>query len=169
MTDGTPFPIPAGFVTAYLLPTGAELAYGYRMGWITATDVVSIALAKETTGAPMTEAEHDLALLLSDEFDRVEDLVAILEIDDEPAELRARVWLYLALAWLHEHRADFEDPFGVIELLYADFDYPDEMKGLVRYMPVEPGEPTGMGAMEARWSEYLEHTGHAVRSRPDGS
>ncbi len=40
------FNIPASFVLERALPTGAELAYGYRDGWLTRKDVVALALAK---------------------------------------------------------------------------------------------------------------------------
>ncbi len=36
-----------------------------------------------------------------------------------------------------ENRETVEDPFAVVEELYADFDYPEEIAGFVRYMPPE--------------------------------
>lgn len=150
------FNIPAEFVVVRAMPTGAELAYGFREGWLTRFDVIAVALAKYKADLPLSRSEEELALLLSDDLDRVDELIADLEIVDEPAEQRARLWLFLALAWLLERRQDFSDPLMVIEMLYADFDYPDEIQGLVRFMPTAPDEAAGVEAIEQRWRAFVD-------------
>ena len=65
------------------------------------------------------------------------------------------VWLFLALAWVYEHRADYVEPLEVVEMIYADFEYPDEIQGIVRFMPPPPGAATGNPAIEGRWKDYL--------------
>lgn len=159
------FNIPASFVLTRAMPTGAELAYGFRDGWLTNVDVVIVALAKYETSVPMNSAEEELALLLSDDLDRVDELITDLEVVDVPLETRARFWLFLALAWVLEHRHDFDDPFEVIEMLYADFDYPKEITGLVRFMPAAPGQPIGLSAIEERWQQFIDRVGAEYRAR----
>ena len=44
-------------------------------------------------------------------------------------------WLYAILTWVYEHRDKLPDPLGIVEELYADFDYPPEISSFVRYMP----------------------------------
>jgi hypothetical protein len=80
----------------------------------------------------------------------------------------SRVWLYLALDWLYEHRADFVEPFEVIEMLYADFDCPAEIDGLVRFMPPPPGGAVGPEGIGQRWSDYLSRMAaeYSTRSLP---
>src|SRR5688572_20002463 len=92
------FNIPATFVAARAMPSRAELGYGYREGWLTRADVVALALAKYEAELPLSSAEEELALLLSCDLDRVDELIADLEFDDEPTEQRARLWLFLSLA-----------------------------------------------------------------------
>lgn len=150
------FNIPAEFVASHGLPTATELAYGYRNGWLARDDVVAVALQKFEAGVSLRESEETLALLLSDEFDQVDDLVGELQFGDQPQERRARYWLFLALAWLLEHPEIADDPLEVIELLYADFDHPSEIQGLVRYMPPPNGARTGLDAIRDRWVEYVE-------------
>jgi len=159
------FNVPAAFVVARAMPTGAELAYGYREGWLTSGDVVAVALAKYQADLALTSAEEELALLLSADLDRVDELVADLEIVDEPAEQRARLWLFLALAWLLEHREDFSDPLEVIEMLYADFDYPDEIQGLVRFMPAAPGDDASLDAIVRRWRAFVDRLSSEYEKR----
>lgn len=163
--DLVKFEIPASFVLERMLPTGAELVWGFRHGWISAEGVVAIALAKMEAGVYLPRPEEDLALLLSDELDRVSDLAADLEIVDEPAERRARAWLFLALSWLLQRRHEFADPHEVIEMLYADFESPPEIRGLVRYIQPVPGQPVGLAAIDERWRSWVEVTGTEYRER----
>jgi hypothetical protein len=95
----------------------------------------------------------------------VDQLVAELEIVDEPSEQRARLWVFLALSWLLEHREDYSDPLQVIEMLYTDFDYPDEIQGLVRFMPNAPGEDPGIEAIKQRWRAFIDRLSAEYRQR----
>jgi len=165
MNDSVPFELPASFVLGRVVPTGAELAYGYRDGWLQRADVVEITVAKLNRGASLVAAEEEMVLLLADDLDRVDELIADLDVADQPTEDRARPWLFLALAWLWHHQGDFDDPLEVIELLYAEFNYPEEIRGLVRYMPALPGERTGQGAIYERWRMYLDRATSRYRER----
>lgn len=167
MSRLVPLQLPSPFVVSYAIPTGAELAWGFREGWITRRGLVEVALAKYEAHILLSDAEERLALSLDDELDQVDDLVDTLQLSDEPVERRARLWLFLALAWLLEHRADYEDPLRVIEMLYADFEYPDEIKGLVRFMPPGPGQEFGVAAIESRWREYVNQLQREYHERQD--
>jgi hypothetical protein len=155
MKGDPPFRLPAEFVLGLACPSPGELAYGYQNNWITRQDVVSIAVAKHIRGCLLTEAEDALVLLLPDDLDLVPDLVESLAVPGQSTESRARLWLFLSLSWLLEHRAEFRDPYLVIENLYSLFEYPDEMKGFVRFMPISPGEELGLEAMQRRWEQYV--------------
>lgn len=86
--------------------------------------------------------------MLSDDYARVPELIA--EIDDMAPGDSGRVWLYLALDWLHEHRDEYADPFEVVEMLYADFDYPSEIEGFVRFFARGSDRDGSAGASLAR-------------------
>ncbi len=89
-------------------------------------------------------------------------LVEQLANDDHPRsddEIRDK-WLYIVLAWIHEHRDAFPDPLQTVEEVYADFGYPEQMAKFVRYMPMEGPD---LGSREAnecrlfeRWKRYLD-------------
>jgi hypothetical protein len=98
---------------------------------------------------PMKVVES-LSLLLSDELDRVPELMYSLVVDEKS------IWIYLAVAWVYEHPADFDDnPLQVVEVLYADFDYPSEMEPFVPFMPPPAGATPGIAGLEQRLREYL--------------
>ncbi len=154
MTDDlVSFRIPGSFVLQRALPTAAEISLGYDRGWLRPADVVEICLAKYKAGQTLHKAEEEMALLLPEDTDRVDELVPCLAPSDEPVEQRQRLWLFLVLDWLWEHQADVKDPLELIEMLYADFEYPPEIQGLVRFMPKPQGAaPT----LKQRWRAYLD-------------
>lgn len=146
--------LPAQFILHRVLLTRAEMAFGFEQGWLDAKDIVELALAKLRQGLSVTPAEEELALLLPQDLDEVSDLVARMKVADEPLEERQRVWLFLALDWLLDHQTEVADPHQIIELLYDDFGHPEEIRGLVRYMP--PLSHESSGTLEERWKKYVD-------------
>ena len=71
-----------------------------------------------------------------------------------------RKWAFLILAWVYEHRDSFEDPLDLVEKLYADLDYPEQVAPFVRYMPTDEPDLGSRGQNEQRlfqkWAEYLQ-------------
>ena len=157
--------VPAEFVVALVLPTAAEIGFGLREGWLSRQDAILIAVAKYNRGAQLTGPELELVLLLPQDADRVDDLIDQLEVSDEPTEQRARVWVFLTLAWVLEHRDSYDDPYEVVGMLFTDFDYPPEITRLVGFMPAPVGEPVGPSAIDKRWREYIERVSEEYRER----
>lgn len=138
-----------------LLP--AELARGFRLGYVNEHDVVQLAERAVGRGLSSPSAMKELSYLLRDEIDRVPELVDQLDNDCPPTDFGpSRVWLFLVLALAWERRKDAPDGLGSIEHIYADFDYPEEMEGFVPFLPAPEGQPTGVAALEERWRSYLE-------------
>lgn len=164
--DLVKFLIPASFVGARLALLPEELSFGYLAGWLDEAAVIKIAEQELALGLKLPSAVEQAALLLSDERTQVPGLLDQIDVEDDARA--AEVWIYLSLAWLYEHRRDYQDPLGVIEMVYADFDYPEDIEQLVRYMPAPPGDPIGAGAVEDRWRAYLERktTEYAHRKWP---
>ncbi|MBI9113669.1 DUF2247 family protein [Sanguibacter suaedae] len=156
------FRLPATFVVAQVRLQHGELAYGYANGWLDDASAVGIAEDLVATGAALPPVV-ELASVFKGELWRVPRIVDAIEV--EPASAPDRVWLYLALAWLHEHKEGHADPLQVIEMLYADFDYPAEIDGLVRYLPAPPGARIGVDAIEERWRAYLYRRSTEYASR----
>lgn len=96
-------------------------------------------------------------------------LVAALsqsEADQSEGMIRSK-WLYLVLAWFFEQREQLRDALQAVEEVYADFGYPQELAGFVRYMP-SADQNLGQQQNEARlfqkWKAYLE--GESKKYRP---
>lgn len=156
------FPIPVDFIAPRVSLRATELAYGLSEGWLAARDVVSLVRKAAIDGRPLSKALEEITLLFDDDLDEVPRLLAA---DTDQEEDASEVWLFLSLAWLFDHREEFPDPLGVIEMLFADFGYPEQMIGLVRYMPVVDSAPGGVEAIERRWATFLDECARAYLGR----
>ncbi len=157
-------PIPFAFARDRLELTWPEVAWGFRSGWFGAAGVVEYAVSRLAEDTDASPAAVELAAITDSGFAEVSSLIERVVTGakaDDPS-VTERKWLYLILAWVYEHRADLDDPLGVVEQLYADFGYPAELRGFVRYMPSEGGyEPQAHTQAEnvdrllRKWNEYL--------------
>jgi hypothetical protein len=59
------------------------------------------------------------------------------------------------VAAAYQRRHDLADPLGVVEQIYADFDYPESVDRFVRYMPLQAGDEPGEPALLERWRAFL--------------
>jgi hypothetical protein len=78
-----------------------------------------------------------------------------------------RKWTYLQLKAAYEMRDRLRDPLGVVEEIYAKFDYPAPVAAFIRYMPPAPGMPIGEDALYDRWSRYLADEGAALTQQEE--
>jgi hypothetical protein len=135
---------------------GEDLRLGVSLGLI--SPPVAIVVAAEA----VRRGIRDPSLLELAELQR-DDVAAVREVlralDPEEAELfppeSVRKWTYLELKAAYEIRDRLKDPLGVVEQIYADFDYPVAVAGFVRYMPPPAGAAIGEDALYDRWATYL--------------
>lgn len=90
-------------------------------------------------------------------------------VDPEDAQMTppqsVRKWTYLELKAAYEIRSHLDDPLGLVEQIYADFDYPPAVAGFVRYMPPPAGAAVGESALYDRWGQYLGREAADLSSR----
>ncbi|MFI5753962.1 DUF2247 family protein [Streptomyces sp. NPDC051569] len=164
MNEMARFKIPGSFIAGRMTLTATEVAYGRRWGWLDDHSSVQILLAKLQEGGELSEAEERWALALPEEV-RCGDLpdISASNADDSP-EVTA-VWVYLSMAWLHENVPARQQLFDIIEELYADFGYPEEIEGFVKYMPPPPGGRAGIPGMTERLESFLRAADAFYRNR----
>lgn len=73
-----------------------------------------------------------------------------------------RVWLFLLLSWLYKNRESVKNPLGKVEVVYSDFDCPEEISAFVGSMPPSDGYSPGLHTPDENnkrllknWKEYL--------------
>jgi hypothetical protein len=157
-------PLPTDFVLSHVSLTWREILWGYDHGWINCKGLTELATRRLTTNDPTPPAEVELAGLVVGESSRARALAEELASQERPLsdEVIKRKWLYLILRWLFENRERAADPFALVDELYSDFDYPDEVAPFVRYMPPEDGyypskhsETENYDHMLQQWRDYL--------------
>lgn len=158
--------IPISFINKHCQISWQDASWGYvhqLLGW---KDIVDLAKSLVASGSN-DEMVMELSSLSKDKVWLVGDLLKKLAASERPErdESIRRKWLYLVLVWLFEKRIDIEDPLGEVEAVYADFDYPSEIQGFVRYMPVSGNyDPTKHALIDnehrlfSLWQEYLDRT-----------
>jgi hypothetical protein len=110
------------------------------------------------------EYENEISFLGKNEASKIIELgrqASESEVSDE--EVISKKWQYLLLQWLFINRHDIDNPFGYVESLWADFNYPLDMKNFIGFMPVE-GEWNPMSHSEKEnferltnnWEEFLK-------------
>lgn len=155
--------IPFSFLNLYAGLDWREVLWGYEhqlIGWPTVVDIATEHIragsddSKELQLASLTKMEaHQVGSLLR-------DLVSASPKVNESEP--KTVWMDLLLAWLFVNKASITDPLAEIEKIYADFDYPQEIEGFVRYMPpTDTYDPRVHSNKEnearlfGKWQDYL--------------
>lgn len=150
---------PAAFLKLEFPLSGVELAFAFQREWISGQGLVEVLAWWWGMGMLLNSTEQEIAGLFPNELWRLPKLLdksKSLDVEKDEQKIK-HLWLYLILAWLFENRHKISDPLGEIEKLYADFNYPEEIQGLVRYMPAEDG-PVGEEGIISRWREYVTKT-----------
>lgn len=154
--------IPATFIMPRTRMSWRELQFGMENELLDQQAPIDFAIEELTRLEQPPGALLDLAT--SHRNDPIRDFVDKLAAE-KPEHTEAGLmgkWLYLTLAWLYEQRDTTTDPLQAVEKVYADFGYPEEIAGFVRYMPMDGPD---LGSREAnerrlleRWRQYLEST-----------
>lgn len=82
------------------------------------------------------------------------------KVSEEDKEETQKKFLYVLLNWIYEHIDNYSDPLEAVEIVYADFNYPEIISNFIRYMPSD--QPT-LGSLEENikqlyinWRNYLD-------------
>jgi hypothetical protein len=140
-----------------------EAAWGYHHKYLGWSDVVELACDRLAAGEDDAAVVELAGVVKSDahEVGQLIDKLVSKTIDSDEEFTKAK-WLYLNLAWLFENQTTVDDSLEAIEIIYADFEYPEEITSFVRYMPVTDGyDPSAHTAEEnqarliEKWQSYL--------------
>jgi hypothetical protein len=155
------FKIPSAFIRPRVHLTWCEVEFGLQNFWLTHEAVIELAVDRSTQGEDSPDVV-ELASVLPHEHYKVPEILRRLR--DRDIGCAKNKWLFLLLAWLYEHRDEVEDPLGVVEELYSDFDYPEEIASFVRYMPPRDPSRVGESYLLAAWERYLDTAGRKYAS-----
>ncbi|MDI3438735.1 DUF2247 family protein [Erwinia sp. V90_4] len=166
------YPIPFDFIDKSAHLSWCDIKWGCENNLITSDVPIKKAEKNVLTGS-YTNPELELSFVILGEVNHVspflKELCSELELKDD--QMTKKKWLFIVLSWLWNNRNSFEDPLAEVEKIYADFDYPSEIEGFIKYMPPSDGyDPSKHSHMENinhlmdKWKNYLEKEVAVIKS-----
>lgn len=163
----TLYPIPVNFFNEITNLSWCDIKWGVENSLI-ALDVVIKKAEEKVLSEYYTKAELELSFLIPDDSYVLDDMAALLnelcpKFEDDECLIIKKTWLYIALSWLWMNRENFEDPLGIVESIYANFGYPNEIANFIKYMPPTDGydplihsDRENMNRLMDNWKIYLQ-------------
>ena len=153
-------PLDARFIVNHTHVSWPEIRWAQEkglIGWRTVKQLAEVDLESGLSGDELSR----LAVLTKDDASTSSDLVLSLAARrpaPDPMVVQKK-WMYLLLKKLYDNKNHIADPYGLVEQIYADFDYPEELAGFIRWMPATEPVATleeGASRMDRKWQKYLE-------------
>lgn len=156
--------LPSDYVRSKAKLFWSQIKYGLENGFSDLDLAVDHAVDLLTQGDGINDPDLlELAGLQKSDALTIFELVCKKSEEESANEDARGIWLYLILDWVYLNKLDYEDPLGVVERIYADFDYPGIMSSFVRYMPPVDGyrpqdhtEEENRKRLYALWKDFLE-------------
>ncbi len=74
--------------------------------------------------------------------------------------LLQRTWAFILLSWIFNRQENYVDPLDLVEKVYSDLGYPEQVAPFVRYMPSDEPALKTKALNEQRlfekWADYLK-------------
>jgi hypothetical protein len=145
-----------------------EVLFGIDQELLDPSAPTAIAVAKVEEGCVDDTVLELAGLSTGDDARQYLAALAAREPDQSLHDIRSQ-WLCITLSWLYAHRDEYDDPLREVEKVYADFDYPEDMKRFVRYMPMEEVDLGSRELNEARlyhkWSDFVRECSQRLGQR----
>jgi len=167
MTTSISLQIPSAFIAHHIGASWSALFYGLEKQLVSPRTLVEIAREMKDSADLRV---FELAGLGSDDLWRVRELVTELAQPEAPvqqAELRD-AWVYVILKWVFEHKGLFADPLGIVEEIFAQFDYPPQIRQFVRFLPDDGYDSTrhtneeNTSRLYGLWEDFIRQNGPKV-------
>lgn len=155
--------IPLQFAQSKSSLNWMDLLWAYKSNLLTWKDLIQVAIDRVDSDSD-NSLEIELAAVDKESVWKVSELAQTLakQCSNSDEESKQK-WLFLCLAWAYENREKLADPLGVVEGIYADFDYPSAIESFVRFLPPSDGYVPAQHTQEqnhqrlmANWEKYLQ-------------
>jgi hypothetical protein len=146
--------------------TWSDIKYGLEKGHISVDELIKYAILSLDINS--SELHYDLASL--NNFNENE---VIMKIDSLIKKEKLKInnskekWIFLVLLYLYQNRGKYNDPLVAVEEIYADFNYPESIAPIVRYMPSEDLSSKREVNLLERWRDLLETMRAKILSATD--
>ena len=160
--------IPYSYFSGLVKLNWYDILFATDNNYLSQKSVVEHAVVEMDENPNYQKTVLDLAILSPDEVALAYEIhKPLIELakqvsDEEKCGSKSKI-LYVLLKWIFENRECYLDPLTVVEIIYADFNYPESIISFVRYMPsTKPLYGTTEANIEQmynNWKSYLEVNG----------
>ena len=138
--------------------TWKELLYGLEKGYTNSQGIIDYSINKLNKKSSQLEIElASMGFSPINYFDLLETLKKIVSNEHIEVNDMKESWVFLVFSWIYMNLSNFKDPFMVAEELYADFDYPEEVAQIIRYMPTKCEAIGSEDALYKNWEKLIQH------------
>jgi hypothetical protein len=148
------------YISQRIKLTWKEILYGIEKNYIYPDVAIEFAINEVSEKEEYPEELIELASLTKEES--VHPYLKRLVDSEETQEddvIRDK-WLYLILDWIYNNKDKYLDSLQIVEEIYAEFDYPEQITTFVRYMPSDAPDLGSAQLNEERlyrnWKSYLD-------------
>jgi hypothetical protein len=154
--------IPPEFAIGRVYLTWKDISWAYHEGFITWRGVTEHAANLVVKGNVDPDV-RELATIGKEQIWRMADLLdGLATRENGRLEDTKEKWLFLCLEWIYQNRNEYENPFSMVDAIYADFDYPSLIEPFVSYMPPSDGydasqfsKQENIKRLTKKWDEFL--------------
>lgn len=151
--------IPYEYANSLFELTWVDIKYGIDHGFLDYQAAIEHAVV--TLGKEVIPPQSVIALACLDKWESVHPYIDELASQTSEQEgISQEKFLYALLNWVYEHREQYAEPLELVEIIYADFDYPEDIVGFVRYMPTPDPISESLDLNRERlfnnWKDFLE-------------
>lgn len=153
--------LPYTFLAEMCRLTWHDMEFGLTHRYISTEAVSQFACSR--LSAQLNPDPREVLIASSSKEDSLLDVVKCLAAQESVAcslDSRQR-WVCLLLVWLYDNRNQIERPMDLIEQIYVDLDYPEELAHLVCYMPTSREAYSRL--FVDRWGEFARRSRERLR------
>ena len=123
-----------------------ELKFGLLKNIISKSDIVYY--ANNILAEGIEDFDLVLKMSIADEYEVDDILMHLSEYEGEQEEPSCKKWIFALVFYAYSYCRS--NVFKVIEDIYSEFGYPEELNKLIGYMPCEDGYP-----MDDKLEEFI--------------
>ncbi len=131
------YPISTKFIINIKGLTWNDCYYAYKHNLISIDVFIEFALKEMDASAETSDQIIELAGISVKDIYTIQTLVEKIACTELHEDFDIDKWLYITLFWVFSNRDQFVNLQEAIDGIYSDFNYSEEIKHMVSYMPCE--------------------------------
>ena len=126
------------FDVCHIQPTWNDIYFGVRNKFLDLESVREYAIRCLESNNDYSEEITELAWPNDDILNVIEIIEKILDKEhDKQSKVTSIKWQYCIIKSLLNERLSFEELSSKLDVIYADFNYPEDMEEFISYMPIK--------------------------------